>query len=214
VILIPKVFHRVWLGGKPMPEEFVRWGRTWTDLHPGWTMRLWTEADIADPPLQNADLLPRCACLAQQSDLVRYEIMLREGGVYVDTDLECLKNIEPLIDDECGLFVTHVRDCKDRFSNAIFGCVPGHGALAEVVRRLPEHFATEPWFAIGPPYFTDIVSRYEKKVLRRRVFQPLTYTEYGDHRRTVSNVPKGTYAVNHHASAWYKPTTEALPRRA
>ena len=34
-MIIPKVFHRVWLGGKPMPDHFVKWGEGWLAKHPG-----------------------------------------------------------------------------------------------------------------------------------------------------------------------------------
>ncbi len=38
---IPKVFHRIWLGGTPLPDEHTRWGETWQTQHPDWQMRLW-----------------------------------------------------------------------------------------------------------------------------------------------------------------------------
>jgi inositol phosphorylceramide mannosyltransferase catalytic subunit len=44
-----------------------------------------------------------------QSDIARYEILLQVGGVYIDTDFECLRNVEPLIDGiEC--FAAQERD--------------------------------------------------------------------------------------------------------
>ena len=50
---IPRQFHRIWLGG-PMPDEFARFGQTWLEQHPGWTMRQWGDkyAAPSGPPIE------------------------------------------------------------------------------------------------------------------------------------------------------------------
>lgn len=224
---IPKVFHRVWLGGQPMPDRFVEWGRSWTDLHPGWEMRTWTEAEL--PRLRNAAFMERAVCLAQRADLARYEILLREGGWYVDADLECIRTIEGVIGAE-PLVVTWLRDTQDRYSNAFFGCVPGHAALERTVAGVPAAWATEPWFAMGPPHFTANIMLHEDpgavRVLPRAAIQPLTYEEYGPEPYTriipgfgrrpfrAADMPPWAYAINHHASKWFRATTERLGSKA
>ena len=67
---IPRVFHRIWLGDAPMPEEYVRFGEGWERLHPGWTMRLWTDADL--PPLRNQAAFDVATSFAQRADIARY----------------------------------------------------------------------------------------------------------------------------------------------
>src|SRR3954452_9252859 len=89
-LLIPRIIHRVWLGDGAMPPEYEAFGETWAQHHPGWEMRLWRSSDL--PPLRNQDLFDRATSFAQQSDIARYELLLRHGGVYVDTDFECLRS--------------------------------------------------------------------------------------------------------------------------
>jgi mannosyltransferase OCH1-like enzyme len=48
------------------------------------------------------------------------------GGVYVDTDLECLRSIEPLIEDADFFTVLRGSGVAD---NYFFGAVPGHPIL-------------------------------------------------------------------------------------
>ena len=207
--MIQKIFHRVWLGGKPMPEHFVRWGKGWLNAHPGWTMKTWTEAEIRK--FENLDLLPKCSSFAQQADIVRYEALFREGGVYVDTDMECLRNIEPLIQD-VDLF-----GCWQRpgiLSNAIFGAAAGHPALAELVRRSRSDFRPDPWNAMGPPLFTKVVSVCDGAlIVPRKTFIPYTRAEYEafpTHPMEGLVPPWGSYAINHRSSVWYPDSTKRL----
>jgi inositol phosphorylceramide mannosyltransferase catalytic subunit len=203
---IPKVFHRVWLGGQLMPLEFIEWGKTWTAMHPGWTMKLWTEETL--PRIVNEYQYKRAVCLAQRADVIRYEIMQRYGGVYVDCDIECVRNVEPLLED-CDLAVMSnlAEATPEWLSNGFFACTPDHPAMRELVLRLPANWSTQVWTSMGPPYFTKIVGPFEKKMIDARLFQPLTYAEYGRQRRDLYRPPDGAYAVNHHSSLWYRPST-------
>ncbi len=92
---IPRLFHRVWVGPEEMPALFARFGATRLEHHPRWEMRLWTDADL--PALGLDGFAGRTRTLSELLNLMRYEILARHGGVYVDTDFECLRSIEPLL---------------------------------------------------------------------------------------------------------------------
>ena len=94
-LLIPKVFHRIWLGG-PLPDEYVAFGESFQRCHPQWQMILWDETNL--PPLRNQQAFAAATSLAQKADIARYELLYRQGGIYLDTDFECRKSLEPLLD--------------------------------------------------------------------------------------------------------------------
>ena len=48
--------------------------------------------------LRRPEAAERLRAPAERSDILRLELLWREGGVYVDTDFECLRSIEPLLD--------------------------------------------------------------------------------------------------------------------
>jgi hypothetical protein len=75
---IPRVIHRVWLGGAPMPDELVRYGESWRRAHPGWKQRLWRDRHLGR--LVPDELVARCRYITELSDLVRYEVVRRYGG--------------------------------------------------------------------------------------------------------------------------------------
>lgn len=93
--LIPKIIHQIWLGKRPIPTQIQSYMQSWKTYHPDWKFILWTEDNLI--PLQNQELYNQVIDLRQKADIVRYEVLYQYGGIYVDIDMECFKNIEPLL---------------------------------------------------------------------------------------------------------------------
>lgn len=135
---IPKIFHRIWFG-PPMPPLFEEFGETWAKLHPDWEMRLWNEGNLF--PLANWDLFDNAGTISPgfegqlRSDIARYEILAKYGGVYIDVDFECYKPIDELLEGvECFL----AWEIQGQVANnAIMGAVPDHPFLWDLVLSLP-----------------------------------------------------------------------------
>lgn len=136
---IPRTFHQIWVGSKPFPEKYKIWQKTWQSI-PGWTYRLWTDKDVENYPLINRDAYYKEKNLGARADILRIEILYNEGGVYVDTDFECIKPemfdvLNKTYDFYCGL---HPLDCKSFFiNNAIIGSIPKHPILKACIDQLP-----------------------------------------------------------------------------
>ena len=199
---IPKIFHRIWLGSRSMPEEFERFGRTWEQLHPGWEMRFWTDANL--PALTNQAAFDSAPSFAAKADILRYEILLQHGGVYVDTDFECLRNIEPLLDG-VGCFVAQQRDLDADFgkfcyvNNALMGAIPGHPLFKDLVELLGQHMKSLPpdvpaSYLTGPHFLTTVLQAHpDVKIFPACFFYPYTATERW---RRHEKFPQA-YAVHH-----------------
>lgn len=192
--MIPKVFHRIWLGGKPLPREFERYGRTWLDHHPGWHMQTWTEWEL--PPSRYPELIKACPHPARAANILRYELIAREGGIYLDTDFECLRPISSLISG-LDAFTAYQLDqpvVEGSINNAFFGAVPGHPFLLDLIDELPRRDLLK----LGPHTFTDVVHRHpEVHVFPRKLFYPYLWTEP---RPAV--MPAESYAVHHWSMTW------------
>jgi mannosyltransferase OCH1-like enzyme len=128
--VIPRVFHQIWLGEGSFPYAVER--ESWYRLHPDWEHRLWTERDLpGDLELKEAANLLRQP--AERADILRLELLHRHGGVYLDADFECLKPIDPLLEDvSCFLGLLD----SGRVSNAVIGAVPGHTLLAKAMAEV------------------------------------------------------------------------------
>lgn len=106
---IPKIIHQMWLDendyffrGLPKKYEKLGYVRSWKEKNPEFEYKLWNYQDVFQLMsgiglqklltfwLQLDEWIEKC-------DFARYLIMYLEGGVYVDLDFECLKNITPLL---------------------------------------------------------------------------------------------------------------------
>jgi Glycosyltransferase sugar-binding region containing DXD motif len=141
-ILIPRIIHRVWVGSDPMPEVFERYGETWRNHHPHWEMKLWTDDNL--PPLEYPHALQRARSANERSNLLRYEALREYGGVYVDTDFECMKALDSLLP---GIKVFVARSASGGVKNSIIGAVPHHPFMETIVRESSELVGSHegPW---------------------------------------------------------------------
>ena len=111
--MIPKIIHYCWFGHGDMPELVQKCIASWRALMPEWEYRLWTEVSLSrtlfslngreDCWLEYMPAYVQEAYAAKKyafvSDYVRLWALEREGGLYLDTDVEVLHSFEPLLND-------------------------------------------------------------------------------------------------------------------
>ncbi len=101
---IPKVIHYCWFGGGQIPDQYRVWMDSWKKYCPDYEIIEWNE--------KNYDVKKnKYLCQAYErkkwafvSDYARIDIIYEYGGVYLDTDVELIKNIDVLLmnDAFCG----------------------------------------------------------------------------------------------------------------
>ena len=103
-----KTLHFCWFGS-PVPSAVsARLGR-WQKHHPSWTIRQWNESSIDVSGCSYAQACLQRKDWAYLSDYVRLQALAKEGGVYLDTDVELLKPLDGFID---GLFhIGYMHNC-------------------------------------------------------------------------------------------------------
>jgi len=138
---IPKIIHQIWLGG-PLPEKYLSLQKSWQKFHPDWEYRLWTDADLDDFPFMHRERFMQAVNKGEQSDILRYEILFRYGGLYVDTDFECLRSFDVLhqvCDLYCGLEAKFPEHKSPAIGNALIGSVAGHPILKQCLEEIALH---------------------------------------------------------------------------
>ena len=106
---IPQVLHVVWLGPKIFPAQSLSCLRSWMSCHPGWQLKFWTDQRYCPPfssmqvcPLENfplqeyANLYYSAQSIDERSLILKYAILLDQGGICIDPNAECLSSLEPL----------------------------------------------------------------------------------------------------------------------
>ena len=95
--MIPKVIHYCWFGGKPLPADVKACMKSWKKHCPDYKIIRWDESnfDIASVPFVKEAYDNKAWAFV--SDYARLRIIYENGGIYLDTDVELLKNLDFLL---------------------------------------------------------------------------------------------------------------------
>jgi hypothetical protein len=195
---IPRILHRT-VPATTDPTVEAYWA-AFEGLHPDWTMM--THRDPLDPsewPLTSSHW-GDAANGAQLADMIRLEALLRWGGVYVDSDVEPLRSLEPLLPLQAFAAWEDAR-CVP---NAVMGAVPGHPAvracLDEMLSRIPG-----PTWEAGPGVLTEILpGRTDVLLLPPGAFFPYHYREKERAGEDFRTTQPWAFVVHHWAGSWLK----------
>lgn len=198
---IPRIFHFVWLGGNQFPPQFKEYQRTWAKKHPNWVLKVWSEKNLFN--LINKNYLSLCNNYSEMSDLIRYECLYRYGGIYLDVDFECFKNIEPLIEDR-EIFIS--TEDNYHLCGGIIGSVKNHPLIYRLIKKIPTQLEETKDLTsdkrIGPKFVTENIRKDEITVLPKEYFYPYLPGQNNLKENLSSN--KECYAAHHWSASWLK----------
>jgi hypothetical protein len=221
---IPPVIHFIWLGPKEFPKTSSKNIASWIEKHPGWTFKFWTDIDRAAPHpalqkiLVDESHIPHllnCYFLSdnfgEKSEILRYEILLREGGIYVDHDLFCHRSVQDL---HYGFACALEERGPSILSTAIFpgthflAARPEHPILAETIRWTKKN-----WERLEVAYPGNEPSAVYNRV-KHRTFSALQLAvkeKIGEGDMvfpasffSLKEKSDAAYATHSHAGSWYK----------
>jgi len=96
---IPKLIHLIWVGENNPPPYFESHVLGWQERMPDWEIRVWRNEDINVDHFPPAiiDIINLCEKGAQKADIMRYFIVEKYGGVYLDSDITPHRSLDPLL---------------------------------------------------------------------------------------------------------------------
>ena len=98
---VPRILHHIWIGPENPP---LKWMQTWRSHNPEWEYVLWNNNSLFKGPIwRNADHMESLYAEKKWSavaDLMRYEILLEQGGFVAPADSICVRSINEFVDDE------------------------------------------------------------------------------------------------------------------
>jgi mannosyltransferase OCH1-like enzyme len=173
-----------------MPDEFAAYRESWRRHHAAWEHRLWTE-DNLPTDLRRPEVNERLRVPAERSDILRLEVLWRFGGVYVDTDFECHRPLDPVIE---GLdFFTAPLKPNGWVNNAFIGSAPGHPILDRALDELkPREFHGYDKHGTGPRFLDTLLQDYPEAT---RLPAELFY-------QTSPSQLENAVATHHAAGSW------------
>ena len=122
---IPKIIHYCWFGGAPLPKSAIKCIESWKKYFPNYEIKEWNETNF------NVNIIPYTAeaykakKYAFVSDYARFWILYNYGGVYFDTDVEVIRNMDDIISQ--GAFMGCEHESIEGMPVASLGVAPGLG---------------------------------------------------------------------------------------
>jgi mannosyltransferase OCH1-like enzyme len=209
---IPKKIHQIWLGST-LPTRYNQWCESWRMFNPDWEYKLWTDADLKKENIHITDwkLFNSITNMGQKSDYLRYHVLNQFGGLYVDTDFECLKSFEDLL--YLDFFAGISYDATPIVNIAILGSIPNHLILQKVIKTMdvkPGDTSKEVFRTTGPVFFTEKFFETINSYMRGVVALPPDYlypfpNNFGFQNRNGKDYIKPySYAIHYWDVSWIK----------
>lgn len=192
---IPRIIHQIYTDDEHIPDFLLKISQSWKEMNPDWSYRFWGKKDI-DCFLQTyyPELITPYNELAydvQRWDSIRYLILYKIGGLYVDMDYECTENITPVL---CGI-----------------ECAMGMEPEGHAIRNRTPYIVGNAFMATVPahPYFKELIESIftENKIANKGMLSPelgVLHTtgpflttriyEHSENQENVTLVPAGLIA--------------------
>lgn len=206
-----KKIHYIWLGGKKKSRAIQRCIKSWEKYMPDWEVIEWNETNL------NIDINSYCRQAYNEkkyafaSDVLRFDILYREGGLYFDTDVKMLKSFEKLV-NENEAFTGFEYEGKINPGLVLYSKNPGN----DILKKALDLYDITSFFNIDGTYNLKVVGEYFMEILSKFGFLPTgkyqklggftifpaTYFCPTDGIRSISNFTKDTYSVHLYAGTW------------
>ena len=96
-MLIPKVIHYCWFGGNPLPDKYKMWMESWHKYCPDYKIIEWNEDNYDISKIKYMEQAYKQKKWGFVPDVARLDIIYQYGGIYLDTDVELINNIDELL---------------------------------------------------------------------------------------------------------------------
>lgn len=209
---IPKIFHWIWVGDKPLPHYFKTYQESFKRHHPKWEFKLWTDKEINELCFINHDLYNQTINCGEKSDIARIAILYEFGGVYVDTDVKCLAPFDAFhekYDFYAGLgpITNHI----GQINNGVIGACKHHPILKKYLDLMPE--AASDWHVVyrtGPGLFTRAFKEaitQDTSLIETSIILPAGYfSPLGKKQKIIGKEQKymrpETFAIHYYYGTW------------
>ena len=211
--MIPKIIHYCWFGRGEKPELAKKCIASWKKSCPDFEICEWNEDNcdyLSIPFMAEAYAAKKYAFV---SDVMRLIVLEQYGGVYFDTDVEVLRDITPLLNDEGFIGFENDRYVNSGQAMAMVAHQPVVQVMIEEYKKL--HFVKPDgsMAPVGCPHLnTDVLERFglerngQEQVVAGIHVYPADWFNPLDSTTGKLNKTPNTYSIHWYSMSW-------LPKR-
>lgn len=126
--VIPKIIHQVWLSetNSPLPSKYNNYIESFKYRNPDYEYKIWYMSDsqlfVQEYFPQYYEQFKSIKPLISRCDILRFMVVYIYGGIYVDLDFECRRNLDMLICDKQEIFIKELPEHERKFQQLYNGC--------------------------------------------------------------------------------------------
>lgn len=219
--MIPKVIHYCWFGGNPLPKSAQKCIASWRKYLPDYEIKEWNESNFDVNIIPYTAEAYKAKKYAFVSDYARFWILYKYGGLYFDTDVEVIKNMDDIIAKGpfMGLEKKQAGATPTQLGVAPglgLGVNPGLGLYKELLDVYDDKHLFSAFGKIGET-IVDITSKImQKKGLKRQgdgflhcgeiTIYPEEYFCPKNYYTGELTITPNTCAIHHYTATWHKNT--------
>lgn len=207
--IIPKTIHYCWFGNNPIPQKFKDNIKTWEKYCPDYEIILWNESNYDWKKNKYMKQAYEAKKWGFVPDYARLDIINSYGGIYLDTDVELVRNIDSLLQYKlfCGF-----ESRKYVAFGLGFGSKKEHHILKEMMDEYDKtdflNYDGTLNLLPSPAYQTNVLLKHglvcdgrtqhhdDYSVFSQEYFAPINAIGFG-------NITKNTYSIHQYAATWY-----------
>lgn len=95
--MIPKIIHYCWFGRNRISTEYRYYINSWKKFLPDYEIKEWNEDNYDVNCIPFSKEAYKAKKYAYVSDYARLKILYENGGIYFDTDVEVIRNMDNLV---------------------------------------------------------------------------------------------------------------------
>ena len=212
--MIPKTIHYCWFGGKPLPPLAIKCLESWNKYLPVYEIIEWNESNFPVNSIPYTKEAADKGKWAFVSDYARFYILYHNGGIYLDTDVEILKSLNP--------FLKHHSfsgfESKDRVApGLILGAKKGCSLMKKLMNSYHErHFINQNGLLNEKTvvsYMTEelvsegLVLNGELQNIHDFIVYPIDFFSPKSLETGKLKITSNTYSIHHYAGSWMSNTS-------
>ena len=216
---IPKIIHYCWLGRNPKPASVLKCIESWKKFCPDYEIIEWNEDNLdLSSNLYAAQAYDQKAW-AFATDYFRLWIVYHHGGIYLDTDVQIIRPLDPLLKNRAFMGFEN----EEMLATGLgFGAEAGSEFLGELMKLYDSLAFVNTDGSLNrtptPAYSPQVARLYgltndtgmPQTVLDMTCY-PVEYFAPKDYFTGRLRVTKNTYTIHHYSATWF--TEEEQARR-
>jgi len=214
--MIPKIIHYCWFGRGTYPEKVENCIKTWKTILSGYEFKLWNEDSFDVNSVQFVKEAYAAKRFAFVSDYVRVFALKTYGGIYLDTDIEVVKKLDPLLLQKAVLGTD-----EGGYLTAFMASEPNHPYFTSLLLLYQNMHFIKP----DGTQNTEVNNTWMQNILRQYGYRKVNKEQHLKegilllpceffHAKSLTSgklmVTDNTYCIHHHTLLWISPKTKII----